>query len=558
MKLIKFILLFLLSVTVLNAQNLKQDNINIGDKRTSNDFFFLHKDGGYIKKINGGVWSSSVDGIIDQIFGTGGGGGSGINNLDNPGFETGITDKYTCTATKCTEESSTPLVANKSLIFTPTVQNDEFKSNLKAIQPGLMGRSCEARVFYIGGDENLTAQVLDGNALVLGELVLNVHSVSGFESVFFACPTQSEITGDSLKGDLQLRVFNEQASVAAVSTFDQMSLGDLIGLVEIILPDRFSGRVDGDGTPSVLSENVDWIDGAPVDNGVGDYTLNFISGTFPTLTPACTCTTEASSTEEMCSLGTISNTSVQVFTRDDPGTAADAVFAIHCERQGVDAKQAVQVYKNIPKVEENINEFSATVAADGTVTAENADWITGNCTNASPRVCTLALTLTSALNCATDQEALTASSTTSISIAGNTNISRIVCQKSLTDFKLPTVQLVLVNQVSTTVGKVLRHENCKISNSGVPALDSSSGLCESWLSTPTDVALGRVGVVINVGVYASVPVCTVTASGSGGDDMDVAIEGDLSTATLIRVRTQVASTNADADIDFNISCVGIR
>lgn len=78
--------------------------------------------------------------------------------------------------------------------------------------------------------------------------------------------------------------------------------------------------------------------------------------------------------------------------------------------------------------------FSALVSNTGTVTSENVDFINGNCTNADPRVCTFNGGIFSvAPNCTTDNAAITAVSSSSVSIDQNGTQSYIICQKASVD-----------------------------------------------------------------------------------------------------------------------------
>lgn len=72
--------------------------------------------------------------------------------------------------------------------------------------------------------------------------------------------------------------------------------------------------------------------------------------------------------------------------------------------------------------------YSANIAADGSVSGENVDWIDGNCTGSDPRVCDLTFTASAALNCVSNVEVTT--TTVSFSVTGNTDASFIVCTRS--------------------------------------------------------------------------------------------------------------------------------
>lgn len=95
------------------------------------------------------------------------------------------------------------------------------------------------------------------------------------------------------------------------------------------------------------------------------------------------------------------------------------------------------------------NEFSATISGTGVVSAENLDWINGNCTNATPRVCTFNTSLLSNTpSCTVSTEeasrfaAVLAVSSTSVSVAAYADtggasgaVIDIKCTKAGSDYK---------------------------------------------------------------------------------------------------------------------------
>ena len=514
------------------------------------------------------------DGAIFKNLGSGAGGGVGlINNLDNEGFEDGIAVNWTCTATKCTEETTTPLIGEKSIVFTPTAQNNEFVSDLKAIGVSLMGRACEARFLYLGGDENLTAQVINGDSEVLASQVLIAHTIAANESVFFLCPNQAEITIDSDKGDLQLKIINEAATPAAAATFDDMCLGNNTGLAtEINNNEKQYSESGGDFTitgtnwTTARAVGIYYKRGAVerlrfniqggVSPGVTSIQLTFSGVTFKTgYDQAC-------AIENSWADGTRSRTNGGTSQITAAGNTASTTFRVSCDVElnskptwADDVNEVLQVYKSIPKVSENTNVWSATVAADGTVSNENVEWISSNCTNASPRVCSFTNSTNGVLNCSTDLEAVTASTTTSISIAGNSNITKVICQKVILDFKMPTVQPVLVNQVDTKVEKGKRIESCSISHSGTPTIVTTD--CNSWIDSLGDNGLGDVTFNITASVFSEKPTCSPSIIGSTAD-RGVSLSTVSWSVTEARTITIVSSTGAAVDEGVSIECTGAR
>jgi hypothetical protein len=130
--------------------------------------------------------------------------------------------------------------------------------------------------------------------------------------------------------------------------------------------------------------------------------------------------------------------------------------------QGWSVETSTIVTQNTELTAQTANEFVATIAADGTVSGENFDWINGNCTNANPRVCTLNnINLSAAMTCVTGGgESVSASSTTSISITGNSSATTVNCTRSTDYRKSATIvgkfeninssELVKVEAVKTT------------------------------------------------------------------------------------------------------------
>lgn len=96
--------------------------------------------------------------------------------------------------------------------------------------------------------------------------------------------------------------------------------------------DKNTAAIDySGGVPSVIRESRDWVDGNPVDNGVGDITLNFVNGIFDGATvPECFCETIDVNFRSCNLLPT--PTSVRVTTwNTGTSTRADTAFSIRCD-----------------------------------------------------------------------------------------------------------------------------------------------------------------------------------------------------------------------------------
>lgn len=90
------------------------------------------------------------------------------------------------------------------------------------------------------------------------------------------------------------------------------------------------------GTPSVTSQNVDFIDSL-TDNGVGDTTVTFETNYF-SVTPSCRCTIDANL--RSCAIASASTSSIRVYTGyANTGANEDHDFFLQCERQGSDYRK---------------------------------------------------------------------------------------------------------------------------------------------------------------------------------------------------------------------------
>lgn len=412
----------------------------------------------------------------DLGTGSGGGGGENYNNGftsdDNANAEDG-TSGWTNTGagTFATPAASDPLEGDLSFQFTPSAQNDEVCSGLLDFDKDIFkGRSCEASIEYIGGDENLDILVVDGNGDILNPQLGNaseagnnrtlpIHTIAAKETMSFGCPSDADIVGDSLKGDIKLCVKNVGASAAPLIKWDKSYQGTLQGLSETTLPDSFSARIDATG--AIVSTQGDFLSANCTNPSTGVYACTLNPGQF-SITPKVEVTLEGNSGDTFHSwVGSVTNVSFSVFIRTDAGTYGNRAFNISVSKQGADAKQSVQVYKSIPKVSENVNKFSARVYA-GTVTQQTpSNWITG-CTNASTAVCTYETNIftvpphcqitanRASLMCGLNgsaQDNLTANITCYNDAGSNLTTSTeyvIECNKAESDLKMPTVQPIVI------------------------------------------------------------------------------------------------------------------
>jgi hypothetical protein len=239
-----------------------------------------------------------------------------------------------------------------------------------------------------------------------------------------------------------------------------------------------------------------------------------------------------------------------------------------CRKQGGDAKQSVQVYKSIPKVSENINTFNVNVKTNGTFSGQNADWIQ-SCTAATTPVCTFKPGVFSqAPVCWMSHESTgyvahlaVTSSTVAGYIFNNQGVHQAFdrnyfCTKTGSDFKLPTVQPIIIGQVtSSSASSSLKNtsiEMCKINNSGTASISNNSGLCSGWLQSVSRSSAGIIDVTFVPGAFSQEVVCVgnVLASSSGGP-----VNFDTETSSGVRAMTR-DHLGAFSDKPFSMLCMG--
>lgn len=511
--------------------------------------------------------------------GSGGGGGENFNNGfgddDNANAEDG-TANWSNSGGTFAITTTDPLEGEQSFIYTASAQNNYVESGVLSFDKDLFrGNACEARVEYIGGDENLSLQVVNGNATVIAEQVLPAHSIFGQESAFFICPNETDILGDANLGSLRYRITNVGAVAAPLIKFDKSYMGTLRGLVETTLPDVFSARISSTGTTDSNS-GTSWMVSSKI--GTGDYELD-ISQMGLANKLACTSTASQSgfgSVKDCDVQDASTNSLIKIRCHNDGGTGAaqDSPFEIVCQKQGTDAKQSVQVYKSIPKVSENINQFNGHIdQATGNILSENVPWLgtavyaTGEWTlpfNAG--------TFSSAPNCvATSNDSggsrdlrIYAETPTSIKVAtyGGGGVSQygfyIHCAR-VGDFKTGLTQNIslagiVVNSAAEQSQKQTRLESCKVFNNGTATINNASGLCY-WVESVTRTAAGLVSLIYKPGIFSAQPDCLADSIPGNNSDGDVdSYDHGLRKIVII---TEDSGTG-NVDHDSAIICSGAK
>lgn len=239
-------ILFTLSVVafaaVTNQQSLPVDSVVIGRPAPAADPQINFK--GTTHKIKSNRTTNKLqfsnDGTSFKNLGSGSGGGSGVNLLqdDNFDFEVGTPfTGWTASGGTVTAETTNPLFDDKSLKWDSSASSQTLTSASKTIKAGMVGRSCQSEVYYkwasgVSGD--LKLQVRDGSSNTLAELSLDptVGDQTKRAMVHFDCP--------ALAGTMTMRLISTVSNPAEI-TIDNAFLGSGSASMNIAQASLYAG-----------------------------------------------------------------------------------------------------------------------------------------------------------------------------------------------------------------------------------------------------------------------------------------------------------------------------
>lgn len=280
-----------------------------------------------------GKWVFSNDGTIEKPFGSGSGSGDGgINLLENPSFEDGVTVDWTSTCSSFTGQVfANPKPNDATFARCVASAPGEYFESVAKVVPTFFQGGCIAYGYYNTTTNNaFTLQFIEGST------VINQITLPTTNGLWLRTPTVSvrcPAAGQSIK-------VRGEALLAATIDFDSAYLGNENRLVYpdckgiTACEDIVSAFVtDGSGTTTVSQETPgSWINGSCTNPSAGLYVCTFDSGIF-TVAPHCW----AESTLAKRS-GLVSSTSsaVNIDWEDDAGASQDATFTLYCRKQGAD------------------------------------------------------------------------------------------------------------------------------------------------------------------------------------------------------------------------------
>lgn len=555
-----------------NATNLDTYNLGLG---LDNPYY------GYDSTLGAMVFKNPGGPVKKMGSGSGGGEG-GINIVLNGKAEDGLVNWTNTGAGAFTEvyQSAKVLEGEKSFKFDSINTEDAVTSDLVTLNDGLIGASCEARIYYKGGDANLSFELVNGNGTVLKTQAITPHPIASHESLFFLCPNSTDIAGDANKGKLAVRVRQSTATNAIAITFDNMYLGSLIGLVETTLPDILVGKFSG-------------LNGAIVDDGgfiqsitrtgLGSYIVYFKGLTVAPIVSGALVNEGNNAGAVVCRVDTDATvTQVNLGCYATSGNYTDTEnVAITIRKQSPDAKQTVQVYKSIPKIADNVNALSFSMNGAGAVVSDTFDVIDGNCSDATAgtgyaHVCPLKLSVSEKMACVQGGETTAANLSTNHNPAANTisivprsttnasayqdilntDVFTVICVKQGADFKMPTVQPVIVGQVTNSyaeaASKNVRIESCQINDNGTVTLESVR--CAPWIQSTAKLGTGIVRFMTKSGIFSDNAEC-FTRTSTGNVYAQTIFRGSV---TQFDVSNFVPNTGALANQGYYLLCIGAK
>lgn len=202
--------------------------------------------------------------------------------------------------------------------------------------------------------------------------------------------------------------------------------------------------------------------------------------------------------------------------------------------------------------------FTATIGATGVVSEESpVGWISGNCTNADPRVCTYDSGIfTVAPACYGDNENITAySAATSTSVDNTAQITKLSCAKTGADRILARTLIASFNEVMTVAGVTK-----PISRTGIINCDATAAIPfqkgTSWISSITNISAGSCTVTLVTGAFSDTPDCTLTWYFTGAMSTGIIVGGGASSATSVFIDAEDDASTAVSAFDATLNCEG--
>jgi len=567
---LSFVLVFL-SLNV-RAAKITSDELNLGRPGSSADKVINFGPNRFIRsnETTGELEFSNDGGLITKKIGSGSGSGSGggINLISNSSLEDGTPPSdWTNSGGTFTKESFTNSIEGDASFgrFVATGAGQYVETDLQTI-PDDFTFGMMADVRYASSSGSWDIEIVSGSSTVIVSSSLsNILDWDKAPTVTFPKPS----SGSQLKMRLM-------AKAAGQIDFDKAYLGSNKGFVSGETVNVGSARIQNNGTASIISQQNDFIDSVNR-TGLGVVLVTFKSGVF-TVPPSVKVSLESGNiAATFMNPVNISTNSVEIRSADNGATFEDKDFSIVITKQGADAVGSLDLFASSPSKSTIINSFSARIESNGTVTNENVDWINGNCTESSGQLgCALVgtLNLTTPLACSSGKisganpayDVFFSNAITDVNFfvrtdGGSTATAGpfyIHCQKQESDFKLPSLQLFVANQVATPIESGVDIVGCTTDTAGNPY-----GVgCSEWISSIANPATEHLQYILNSKFSGREMVscgCTRTQSPLVGFGISQTVcnlsHDNITNPTQIQSTTFLSTTGGAAAGDRSIYCV---
>lgn len=552
-------------------------------------------------KIKANAASSKIqfaaDGVNYKDIGSGSG-GSGVNLIDNFGFETSITDGWTNSGgTYAAVTSGTTLIyQTRSAAFTPSGSGQYFEANSMAVPVYLYGNDCMAKISWKGADANVYMTVLDGSSVEIipstNRYTFSVQSGVKTGKLYFTCPSS---------GSVKLRIQSTASGV--IGTYDQAFIGesDLKPVGTTTAWSSFTTGCSGSWVSNTtysckkrrIGDEFEYeysltLSGAPtatslilnLPDSIDTTKLNTLNN----FTIGLTVAEDVGVNSYSGAVGYQSSTQVLPVIYSTGGTYGNPVGISSTVPFTFGSTDRLVVKFKVPIVglsvsEDSINAkcptdiscenvFTAKISSSGTVSDENLDWINSNAALSTNQF-TITFNsgiFTTAPNCVTEAQTASGSPrSTTINTQSSSSIVvktywdattasadgfNIICQKTGSDFKArQNIQGFLQSTVTSSANNE-RMERAVVSTTS-PTISFQSGFLSG---STTKNSTGDVTANLVAGVFSSAPTCTcspLTAT--------QVLQCQFYTVTTSAIRFQLRnSAGTGLDDSIQIICVGPR
>jgi hypothetical protein len=508
------------------------------------------------------------------------------NLLSNKNWdvEQGLTSDYTYTAGTITPNTITPLKGKESLDFDAVVQNDFVDTAAVLIPIGLFGQTCMAQFTMRLGDANLSAQVLNADNDIVGQMTLAQNVESLVITIPFTCPKS---TATPNQRTLRIRVLQNSATNAALATLDDFYIGVLntnkIGVQGASQWYYYTVNADINGNFPFPAPTASTNDGTlftyagttltvrkPINISI-NLSASAASGVSDLgATPICIISGVSRNFTNSLNMGTAASVPTTTNVTLNAGDTCVLVFFRNVQpiQRYVVNITATPIPQIASVVSSKPNNMSARITSAAVITTQSSTEFLNNCilNSAGDFTCNFktpyntipACHIQTENNSATAKEfniyAITTSAV-SYRMFSDTNVltsfdHNLKCDTQGFDYN-PSVFAILPPQVQNSSQKNWRTESCYILNSGVASLGSTS--CNTFIQSVSRTGLGLVTVNFIPNIFQLPPSCSAYPLNVNAT---MTILTSVATNAAISYLTMKADSGVMQDANLYLTCSG--